>query len=58
MGDEYKNEEVYVTDHGLSRYGSRITNHRSRITDHPLRITDYRLRITNLTPTQIGARNV
>ncbi len=51
MGEEYKNEEVYVTDHALRRYGSPITDHRSRITNH-------RSPITNLTPTQIGARNV
>jgi hypothetical protein len=37
MGDEYKNEEVYVSYHGLRRYWSRINDHRLRITDYASR---------------------
>jgi len=34
------------------------TDHRLRVTDYALPITHHRSRITNLTPIQIGARNV
>ena len=45
MGDEYKNEEVYVTypitDYVVTDHGLRITHYGSPITDHRSPITDY-----------------
>jgi hypothetical protein len=38
-----KNEEVYVTYHGLRRYGLRITDHRLRITHYAFPIVLYTL---------------
>ena len=37
MGDEYKNEEVYVTDHVITDHGLRITDHTLPIADRDTR---------------------